>query len=61
MMDKEINAEERKKDIGALLCCADDSRYSDVKEHYQLKAIAYSLMWIAEELHEVNERCKDGY
>lgn len=59
-MDKGINAEERKKDIGVLLCCADDSRYSDVKEHYQLKAIAYSLMWIAEELNVMNERYQDG-
>lgn len=41
-----------------LLDDANESGFSDVKQHYQLTAIAYGLMWIAEELHEMNERSK---
>lgn len=54
------SAEENKAQIMSLMECAGDSRYSDVKQYFQLRAIACSLMWIAEELHEVNERCKEG-
>ena len=55
-----MTPEERERAIYVLLENASESRFSDVKQHYQLNAIAYGLMWIAEELHEMNERCKDG-
>jgi len=54
------SAEENKAQIMSLMECAGDSRYSDVKQYFQLRAIAYSLMWIAEELHEMNERYENG-
>lgn len=53
-----MTPEEHERAIYDLLDDANESRFSDVKQHYQLAAIAYGLMWIAEELHEVNERCK---
>ena len=39
---------------------ATQSNFSDAKLNAQLTAITYCLMWIAEELHELNERSKDG-
>ena len=55
-----ISKEPYKRDIINSINDANESNYSDVKLYYQLNAIAYGLMWTAEELHELNERSKDG-
>ena len=52
--------DEHRIDIETLLDDADSAYFSDAKQHLTLTAIARSLMWIAEELHELNERSKDG-
>jgi len=51
--------EQHERAIYDLLDDANEARFSDVKQHYQFTAIAYGLMWIAEELHELNERSKE--
>ena len=42
----------------------DSSRRSlhiDTEQNCLSCAMVYALSWIAEELHEMNEGCKDGY
>ena len=55
-----MTPEEYREAIIDRLDCAANAYFSDAKQAFQLSAITLSLMWIAEELHEVNERCKDG-
>lgn len=55
-----MTSDEYKIIIFNLLDDADRAYFSDAKQHLTLTAIARSLMWIAEELHELNERSKDG-
>jgi hypothetical protein len=47
--------------IQDVLSCSQQSYFIDTKTDCIAYAIAYSLMWIAEELHEMNERYQDGY
>lgn len=55
-----MTPEEYRNAIMDRLDCAANAHFSDAKQSLQLSAITLAIMWIAEELHEVNERCKDG-
>jgi hypothetical protein len=47
-------------DIAKALDASGETYRHDEKTEYLMLACCYALTWIAEELHEMNERSKDG-
>ena len=54
-------AEKYYNGIKEALTASSEAYRHDEKTEFLMLACCTALTWIAEELHEVNERCKDGY
>ena len=54
-------AEKYYNGIKEALTASSEACLHDDKTEFIMLACCIALTWIAEELHEVNERCKDGY
>lgn len=56
-----MQREKYKNEIHEALIAGAKAYRHDEKTEFLMLACCTALTWIAEELHEVNERCKDGY